>query len=130
MPLPSLIDEIDRLFDELVCRPWGGAARQLAAAEIRSVDDGWLVVLPVPGLEADDLEVEMSGRQLSVHGERRIQQEEGLTRTQKQLSLQRTFTLPAEADPAGIEASVEGSTLTIHIRKRQPWRKQVRTSKK
>jgi HSP20 family molecular chaperone IbpA len=134
MPLPSLIDEIDRLFDELVRRPWGSALRHLSPAEVRTVDDGWVVELPVEGLEAGDLEVEVQGNRLTVFGHRSSQPERrkgrrGVTRTQ-QLSLQRSVTLPVAAEPDDIEASVEGSTLTIHIRKRDPWRKLIRSNQK
>jgi HSP20 family protein len=124
MPLPSVLDEIDRLFDELVRRPWGTAARQVVPAEVHEVNDGWTVKLPVEGLTAADLQVHMQGDHLSVTGHRRRARqrrgETGWTQTQQEIAIHRTIALPAGADPESIDAKIEGSTLTIHIRRRQP----------
>lgn len=122
--LPSVLDEIDRLFDELIRRPWGTAARSLVPAELREVDDGWMIELHVEGLRASDLCVEVHGRRLTVTGQRRSEQERygsrnEWTRSQRSVSLQRTITLPAEGDPDSIEARLEGTTLSLHIRRRQ-----------
>ena len=123
MPLPSVLDEIDRLFDELVRRPWGAAARQLVPVHFREVKDGWSVDLPVEGLDAADVKVEVHERQLTVSGQRRSGQERRQggrwTHTQEQVSWYRTIPLPAEANPDDVEASVEGSTLSIHIGRRK-----------
>jgi len=123
MPLPSVLDELDRLFDELIHRPWGAAARQLVPAEVHEVEDGWTVELPVEGLRATDLKVEVHGRQLTVSGRRRHEHERqsrtGWSRTQQETTLHRTIHLPAEADAEGVEAKLQGSTLAIHIRRRK-----------
>ncbi len=89
MPLPSVFDEIDRLFDELVRRPWGIASRRLVPAEIREVEDGWIVELPVEGVRAADLKVDVHGSQLTVAGHRHEQRElrhgkTARTRTQRE----------------------------------------------
>ena len=124
MPLPSLLDEIDRLFDELIHRPWGAAARELVPAHVREVQDGWIVELPVEGLRAADLKVMVSGRQLTVRGHQR-RQREGLsggrwTQAQHEVDFHRSMMLPGDADPDSVEASIEESTLSIRIRKRRP----------
>ena len=123
MPLPSVLDEIDRLFDELVRRPWGAAARHLTPVQLREVKDGWVVDLPVEGLRAADLKVEVAERQLTVSGQRRSGQEQRQggrsTHTQKEVSWYRTIPLPEDANPDAVEASVEGSTLSIHIGRRR-----------
>ena len=123
MALPSVLDEIDRLFDELIHRPWGGASRQLVPVQLREVSDGWVVDLPVEGLQARDLKVAVQDRQLTVTGQRRHEQarrQSGRwTQTQEAVSWYRTIPLPAEANPDDVEASVEGSTLSIHIGRRK-----------
>ncbi|MCK6554798.1 Hsp20/alpha crystallin family protein [Candidatus Binatia bacterium] len=130
MALPSLVEEIDRLFDELVRRPWS-RLRQVAPMAVKAVEDGWLIEVPVSGLQASDIEVELHGRRLTIAGGRRTEHRErqgGRTtaRARHAVSLLRTITLPVEVDPEGIEARVEGSTLIIHIRKRGPWRKLIK----
>ncbi len=125
MALPSVVDEINRLFDELIRRPWGGAPRQLSPAAIRDVNDGWLVEIPVEGMRAEDLKVEVQGRRLTVLGHRRSEQEQrhgtsSWSRSQREYTLRQTVTLPAEAEPEGLEARIEGAHLTVHIRRHLP----------
>ncbi len=118
MPLPSVIDEINRLFEELVRRPWG-SARQLAAADIREVDDGWILEFPSQGLRAQDIHVEVRGRLLTVSAHRRREQEqEGAatwSRRETEVSLHRTISLPGDVDPERIEAHVDHDKLTLHL---------------
>ena len=125
MALPSVLDEIDRLFDELVRRPWGKAGRQVTPLDVRQVEDGWVVTLPVEDLSAKDLQVHVEGNWLTVSGhsrraEERRQGKTGWSRREQEFSLSRTIALPAGADPNHIDATIEKSTLTIHIRRRKP----------
>jgi HSP20 family molecular chaperone IbpA len=125
MPLPTVLDEIDRLFDELVHRPWGESARQVTPLDVRQVEDGWVVTLPVEGLSAKDLHVHVERNWVTVSGQSRRTQERrqgttGWSRTEQTYSLSRTIALPAGADPDHIDAAIENSTLTIHIRRRKP----------
>jgi HSP20 family protein len=123
MPLPSVLDEINRLFDELVRRPWGAASRQLVPVQLREVKDGWIVDLPTEGLHAADLKVEVHDRQLTVSGQHRSGQKrrqgQEWARMREEVSWYRTVPLPADANPDDVEASVEGSTLSIHIGRRK-----------
>ena len=124
MALPSLLDEIDRLFDELVSRPWG-KPRQLVPARFRAVEDGWIVELPAEGLRAKDLAVSVHGRQVTISGQQHREHERrigsgGWRRSEQDIAWHRSVTLPPEADPDKIEARIEDSTLILHIRRRQP----------
>jgi len=129
-----MVEEIDRLFDELVRRPWS-TPRPAAPAAIKAVEDGWLIEVPVDGLLATDIEVELHGRRLTIFGARRTEQQQrqgGRTtaRTRHAVSLFRTITLPAEVGPEDVEARVEDATLFVHVRKREPWRKLIKPTSK
>ena len=118
MPLPSIVDEINRLFEELIRRPWG-SARQLLPADVREVDDGWNVEFPSHDLREQDIHVDVRGRILTVSAyRRREQQQEGKVawkRRETEVSLHRTITLPGDVDPENIEAHVNQGTLTLHL---------------
>jgi len=119
-----VFDEINRLFDELIHRPWGAASRQLVPVEVREAEDGWIVEMPVVGLRVEDLNVEVHGRLITVSGHRRHSQDQrggeaGWTRIQHETSFSRTIPLPAAADPDAVEAKIEGATLSLHIRRRR-----------
>ena len=122
MPLPSVLDEIDRLFDRLVHRRWVG--RELVPAEIHEVEDGWMIRLRVQGMRTGDVSIGVHGRQLTISGKRHEERqgrtgESGWAHTRQEVSFERTMTLPAEADPNSIDARIENEILCIHVRRRQ-----------
>jgi HSP20 family molecular chaperone IbpA len=122
--LPSVFDEIDRLFHELIHRPWGSTAT-VVPAQVHEVEDGWLVELPVSGMRAEDLSVDVRGRQVTIRGKRRTEEKQGSSKTgwtvsQRETSFTRALTLPQPAQPGDVDAHVEGSTLKIHIRRHTP----------
>ena len=133
MALPSVVEEIDRLFDELVRRPWG-PLRPAAPMAVKAVEDGWVIEVPVEGLQATDIEVELHGRRLTITGARRTEQEErrgGRTtaRTRHAVSLFRTFTLPMDVGPEDIEARGEGAPLWLQVPKRAPGREWLKPTR-
>jgi len=124
MPLPTVLDELDRLFDELIRRPWGGAARRLVPAQIRETEGGWGIELPVPHMRAGDLTIQVRGRQVSISGFRRTDRERKRgpgtwAEVRQETAFHQIVTLPAEVPPENITAEVNGTTLTIHVRKPQ-----------
>lgn len=121
-----LIDEINRLFDEMVRDPW---ARPLPApGKIKRPDATHLdVEMPLGGHQRGDVFVAVEGQQLTVTLRRRKAEATGSGATavtaKAQEELQRTFTLPEDADVAGIEAHFEDEVLRIRIRLRNPIRR-------
>jgi len=124
MALPSVFDEIDRLFDELIHQPWGGARRAVVLTEIRETEGGWIVEMPSEGMRAEEVTVAVHGRRLTVTGTRQREQQRaqgrGWTRTRQEVGFERTVTLPAEADADKIEATIEGSRLHLRVPRRRP----------
>ena len=123
MPLPSVFDEIDRLFDELIHQRWGPTGRALVPAHVHPVEDGWQIELPVEGLQASDLKIEVQGRRLTVSGRRHEEEHQrqgprAWTRSQQHITMERTITLPVESRPEDVEAKIEGAMLIIRVRRR------------
>ena len=80
-----------------------------------------IVEKSVPGLDEDDLEVHVSGRQLTIHGSRTDEWDDsrhGLRRRERVSgSFTRTITQPPYADTQNIEARYEKGTLHITVPK-------------
>lgn len=119
--LPSVADQIEKLFDELVHRRWGATTRILPA-QVRTVPDGWEIEVPVPGMRAEEIEVQVSGRELWVRGasERRSERQwpQGLwARSARNVSFARSFLLPEAVDPSDVDARLEDGTLRVHVRR-------------
>jgi len=73
-------EEFDRLHRQLLSwldtwspLPWPDMTTTAftPVADVEETDDAYLVELEVPGIKRDDLDIEVSGRRLSVRGESR-----------------------------------------------------------
>jgi HSP20 family protein len=87
----SLLDEMDRVFDGLFHRGWMRPFRDvlpdmarleetfgvgMPRVDVLDRDEEILVRAEVPGVEKKDLQVELGGQMLTIHGERRREEKE------------------------------------------------------
>jgi HSP20 family protein len=89
-----------------------------------SEDDGhYVVTAELPGAKKDDVTVELEDNVLTIRGEKKSEREEKdehrryVERTYGSFS--RSFSLPGNADPDRIDASIEHGVLTVTIGKRE-----------
>jgi HSP20 family molecular chaperone IbpA len=94
-----------------------GAPPALPMNDIRDVGTHYDVYVDCPGMTANDVTVEQTDRYVSVRGERKS--------PRRQSRFAQTFTLPHDADPQKLRASVANGVLTLEIAKR-PLTKQSR----
>jgi HSP20 family protein len=78
--------------------------------------------LEIPGIRADDLDIRVEGRTLTVRGERKFEseeKEENFHRIERRYgSFTRSFTLPATVDTESIDAQSADGVLTISLAKK------------
>jgi HSP20 family protein len=78
--------------------------------------------LEVPGIDEKDIDVRIEGNTLSVHGERKIEEEEkeeNFRRVERQYgSFTRSFTLPSSVDPGQVSAHYDKGVLKINLAKK------------
>ena len=125
--METLHREMDRLFDEMTRetgRPsfmptaWG---RELAMPNIDETEDdkAFYVSIELPGMDEKDVDVMLSGRLLTVRGEKKEdEKEEGkdyYRRERRFGSFRRTLELPGEVDESKIEASFKKGVLKIEL---------------
>jgi HSP20 family protein len=94
-----------------------------------------IVVMDVPGLTVEDLEIELVDGTLTIRGERRypyLEHEDSyeLNRLERGFGrFERTLRVPRDVDPGRIEASIDAGVLTVSIPlpdSRKPHRIEVR----
>jgi len=124
----SLRDEIDRLFDAFVREPFGaidwpfsGFARWTPAIDIAEDDKEVTLRAELPGVEAGDLDVSISGNQLVLSGEKK---ETSQSETQDSYhsearygSFRRSITLPDGIDTENVDARCANGVLTLRLKK-------------
>ena len=118
MSLPKTIDEINRLFDELIRDPWSQRFRPPRPRRMPP-GTGWEVEIPVHGARRDDIVFSVEGREVTVAVRRRtahtaVGRSADLARGQEEI-LRRSFALPEGSDLGAIEARFERDILRIRI---------------
>jgi len=90
--------------------------------DIKETKDGYLFRTDVPGIKIGDLDVSVSGRQLTVSGKRESEREEKTDTyyacERSYGSFSRSFTLPQGSDAKSVAADLKDGVLTITFHKK------------
>lgn len=123
----ALQDEIKQVFDRFFGQEDTDASAVVTAQWVPRVDikeeaHRFVIYADLPGIDPQDIEVQMDKGLLTVKGERSaedIRETERYSRTERvHGSFHRRFALPDSADPEGIRASGRHGVLEITIPKR------------
>ncbi len=129
-PLAAWQQEMDRVFGEAF-RNFGfpafpdmpsNAGWLKPQLDIVENPENYRISLEVPGVEEKDIHIELHGDTLTIKGEKRKEEESkqnNYHRIERSYgAFQRLLTLPANANPEGIDAKFKNGVLTLTIGKR------------
>lgn len=116
--LQELLSIRDRIDDLLERRVPGDAITP--RAELRDTGDAFRLILEVPGVEQENLEIALQGRELVVAGHREGDGDGGQVVFSERARgpFQRSVTLPGEVDPEHASAQLASGLLILHLPKR------------
>jgi HSP20 family protein len=137
-PLLALRDEMDRLFDDFFAgpaltpfrrgeaEPWRRFSRMFEsgfpAVDVAENEREYRITVELPGLDEKDIEIALAGDTLAVRGEKKQEREEKkesyVLSERRYGSFERSFPLPEDAEPEGIEARFRNGVLTLTLPKR------------
>lgn len=121
--LVRLRNAMDRLVEEAEVAP---AERELAlAVDVTSEDEDYEVTALVPGLQAEDLDIEILNNTVTIRGEFKSRQAENAKYMTSELPagrFSRVITLPAAVDAAKVEANIKNGVLTLRLPKAESHR--------
>lgn len=130
----SMRRELDRLFDETLFSPslsengWNAPL-----VDLYQTDEDVIVKAAMPGVKPEDVNIEVSGDQLSIRGEVREEKREEKAnyhlREQRYGSFSRTLTLPAPVMADKAKAEVVDGILHLNLPKAEEARPKVITVK-
>src|SRR3954453_5975746 len=135
--LNSLQNEMNRLFNTFFDSPTpagngGGLRRWVPAMDLVETEEHFVLKADLPGLDANDVNIEVEDSVLTVSGERKIEHEtkkEGFYRVERASGqFRRSLTLPDGVDPEQIATAFEKGVLEIRIPKpeqRKPRKVQI-----
>ncbi|MBV9925406.1 MAG: Hsp20/alpha crystallin family protein [Acidobacteria bacterium] len=123
----SLQERMNRLFEEAADRRAGARedeaeierADWIPAADVYEEEREYLLVLDLPGINHEGLDVSLDDGRLVIRGDRRGQEGLNARRTERpQGRFVRTFSLPDAVDRSAISADYKDGVLLLHLPKR------------
>lgn len=120
--LAEFKEAVGNLFDQVLgMAPDLGFRREFPRHELRVEDDGFRARIELPGMTREQIEVSLSGRTLTVSGERQripAPEDSRQLRTERpsgKFSL--TVRLPGDVDPLGVVAQMRAGVLDVRLPK-------------
>ena len=100
-----------------VVRSWAENREQSLGVNIREEDDAYLLSSLVPGLKAEDLNIQVLDDVVRIEGEYKADENEYLLRELPSGSFTRTLRLPAAIEANSVEAKIADGILTLKLPK-------------
>ncbi|MGW0826163.1 Hsp20/alpha crystallin family protein [Streptomyces sp. NPDC002845] len=117
--------EFEELFERMN-RLLQGAAAPVAlswspAADMRETDDACVIEAELPGIKRDDIDIEMSERELRITGEYKEREREGVLRrsTRRTGRFEYHALLPTDIKAEEVSATLHDGVLTVTVPKAQ-----------
>ena len=131
--IDSLQREMNRLFDDafsLSTRSNGNGISSFSpAAELSENGDAYNLKLEIPGMSADDLDIQATAESIAISGERKSEtkhEEDGMTRSEFRYgSFQRVIPLPGRIDHQNIAADYKDGILHLSLPKAEEEKNKV-----
>ncbi len=115
-----LMDAMDRLVESSVV-PVAGDARAQGVRiplNVKAEEDAFVITAWVPGLEADDLHIEVLEDTVTLEGEFKAPEGEGLLLQEIPVGhFKRVLTMPTPLDPSKAQAELKNGVLTLTLPK-------------
>ncbi len=125
-PDVSLRDEVNRVFDEFFGRSGLASPFEqdwMPAVDVSETADTIEVKAEIPGVDAKDIDISLTGDTLTIKGEKREEEkkeEENYMRVERRYGgFRRMVSLPASVDPAKVNAKCKDGVLRITMEKKE-----------
>ncbi len=135
-PMGILQEEINQLFDDLFGAPQSAPAFERNWAPVMDIvekDKGYSLHAELPGMDANDLQLEVSEGILTLKGEKKAHKEENegsyMRRETTHGSFRRSISLPENADFDKAQANFKNGVLTLEVPKKAETEKTAKTIK-
>lgn len=118
----ELEDQMQRLLQTMSGAPAPDVSGWAPRVDFAEEDDRFVLTTELPGVEPEDVEIEVSGDVISIHGEKQATHEYEQDRfhvaERRYGTFHREVTLPPSADPENVEAGFHQGVLTVKVGKR------------
>jgi len=119
--LERMRQQMDRLFEDAMAPQQRLQAGVFPLTNLTEDKDNYYVRAELPGVKGDELDIQVTGNNIAISGERKIAAEEGGARYHRREREAGTFSrmigLPAEVDTDKVDANLENGILTVVVPK-------------
>jgi len=119
--LEQMRRRMDRLFEEAIGPHQRVSAGVFPLINLTEDKDNYFIRAELPGVKGDELDIQVTGNNLAISGERKIAAEEEGARYHRREREAGTFSrmiaLPGEVDTDNVEANLEHGILTVVVPK-------------
>jgi len=117
----TALARLDDEFDDLVRRTFGSATYQyVPPVEMATEGTDVVITLELPGVDIDDVDIEVAEGRLTISGERKDRWEDSrgkvLVREHRYGAFRRTFQLPEGVGADQVEAEADKGMLRVRVR--------------
>jgi HSP20 family protein len=116
---------MEQMMEESLAEPRETEREMLLAVDVQASDENYDVNALVPGLEADDVEIEIINNTVTLRGQFKPLNKDNAKYLVSELptgSFNRVITLPTDVDAAKTQASLKNGVLTLSIPKAEAHR--------
>jgi len=123
--MAMLRQAMDRIYDENFTDADSREREMLLAVDVQAKDDVYEIEALVPGLEAEDVEIEILNNTVAIRGEFKSELKEEAKSLICELpagKFSRLVTLPTVLDPAKTKATIKNGVLNLRVPKAESHR--------
>lgn len=130
--MTTLQRQLDHLFNESLSgenwQKWSNLSK-VPAAELTETSDSFKLLLEVPGMKAEDLDIQVTAKQVAISGERKSStktEENGTTKSEFSYGrFQRVIPLPKQIQNTNVTANYQDGILSLTLPKSEEEKNQV-----
>jgi len=123
--MATLREAVNRMFEDSISETANTEREMMLAVDVQAGDEAYEIVALVPGLEAEDVSIEVLNNTVGLRGEfKSTAQEESKYLVSELPSgrFSRMITLPTALDPTKAEASIKNGVLHLRVPKAEAHR--------
>lgn len=123
--MTNMREAMNRMFEESIAETSATEREMRLAVDVQAEDDAYEFTALVPGLEADDLNIDILNNTVSLRGEFKSTEKEESKYLMCELPVgrfSRVITLPTALDPTKTEANIKNGVLHISVPKAEAHR--------
>jgi HSP20 family protein len=116
---------MDRMFEYTLSETTAPEREMLLAVDVQGSDDAYTITALLPGLNAEELDIEVLNNTVTIRGEFKSRAQENAKYMLCELpsgNFSRVISLPAAVDAAKVEATIKDGILTLLVPKAEAHR--------